>query len=48
MIVLRRILMKIKLEVELDTDKEKDAALLAQLMEILEDYKEGCYNDESQ
>lgn len=48
MIALRRILMKIKFEVELDTDKEKDAALLEQLMEIFQEYKEGYYDDESE
>ena len=34
--------MKIKLEVELDTEKPKDEALLLELIKILEEYK----NDE--
>lgn len=37
--------MKIKIEVELDTEVQKDAALLQQLIEILEEYKEGYYDE---
>ena len=32
--------MKIKIEVELDTDKESDQALLQRLVELLEEYRD--------
>lgn len=38
--------MKIKLELELDTDNSKDAALLLKLIEILEEYRDEKYDNE--
>ena len=38
--------MKIKLELELDTDSSKDQALLLKLIEMIEEYKNGNNNDE--
>jgi hypothetical protein len=38
--------MKIKLELELDTDSSKDQALLLKLIEMIEEYKNGKYDDE--
>jgi hypothetical protein len=38
--------MKIKLELELDTDNSKDQALLLKLIEMIEEYKNGKYDDE--
>lgn len=38
--------MKIKLELELDTDNGKDQALLLKLIEMIEEYKDGEYDNE--
>jgi hypothetical protein len=38
--------MKIKLELELDTESSKDQELLLKLIEMLEEYKNGKYDDE--
>jgi hypothetical protein len=38
--------MKIKLELELDTDSSKDQALLLKLIEMIEEYKNGKHDDE--
>jgi hypothetical protein len=38
--------MKIELKVELDTEKEKDEALLAQLVALLEGYNDNTFDDE--
>lgn len=38
--------MKIKLELELDTDNSKDQTLLLKLIEILEQYKDEKYDNE--
>jgi hypothetical protein len=38
--------MKIKLELELDTDNSKDQALLLKLIDILEEYKGEEYDNE--
>jgi len=36
---------KIKLEVELDTDKERDQALMLELVRILEEYRNEQYDE---
>lgn len=38
--------MKIKLELELDTDNSKDQTLLLKLIEILEEYRDEKYDNE--
>ena len=40
--------MKIKLEVELDTDKIKDQEIMLKLVELIEEYRNGEYYDESE
>lgn len=37
--------MKIKLEVELDTEKEKDEVLIAKLIELFETYNIEVFDD---
>jgi len=37
--------MKIKLEVELDTDKQKDQEVVLKLIELIEEYRNGEYDE---
>jgi hypothetical protein len=37
--------MKIKLEVELDTDKQKDEEVILKLIELIEEYRNGEYDE---
>lgn len=39
--------MKIKLEIELDTENVKDQTLLLRLINMIEEYKNGEQDDES-
>lgn len=39
--------MKIKLEVELDTENSKDQEMLLKLAQLIEEYRNGEYYDES-